>query len=47
MWSGHSNKDPFTFVDQFFKKVDVFRPARLKAGQGYFAARNKPGAVKK
>ena len=35
------------FVDQWFGKVDVFRPVRLKAEQGYFAARNKPGAVKK
>lgn len=34
-------------VDQWFRKVDVFRPARLKAGEGYFAARNKPGAARK
>lgn len=34
-------------VDQWFRKVDVFRPAHLKPEQGYFAARNKPDAVKK
>ena len=33
------------FVDQWFKKVDVFRPARLKPEQGYLAAKNR--AVKK
>lgn len=34
-------------VDQWLRKVDVFRPAHLKPEQGYLAARNKPGAVKK
>ena len=29
------------FVDQWFRKVDVFRPARLKGDQGYLASRNK------
>ena len=33
------------FVDQWLRKVDVFRPARLQPGQGYLAAKNR--AVKK
>lgn len=34
------------FVDQWFKKIDVFRPARLKPDQGYLAATNKSGVKK-
>lgn len=32
------------FVDQFFRKVDVFRPATLRAGDGYLAATNDNGS---
>ena len=44
----HVDEDGRVYVvDQFFRKVDVFRPARLKPEQGYLAAKNKPDTVKK
>ena len=44
----HVDEDGRVYVvDQWFRKVDVFRPARLKPEQGYLAAKNKPGTVKK
>lgn len=44
----HIDEDGRVYVvDQWHRKIDVFRPARLKPEQGYFATRNKPDAVKK
>ena len=44
----HVDEDGRVYVvDQWFRKVDVFRPARLKPEQGYLAAKNKPDTVKK
>ena len=35
------------FVDQWFRKIDVFRPARLQAGQGYLINKKKSSEGKK
>jgi sugar lactone lactonase YvrE len=34
-------------VDQWFRKIDVFRPSRLAPNQGFFAAKQAPAAAAK